>query len=142
MSPLVKPLRSARGRSLRKCLRKEKGVYFPSGLSSALSSSFSVCCMRFAICPTLRTYTLHEGPKSFFFPSSPFLPAAKPSGPRTVRVVLLVVGGKQFDVNLWLSYVTLIIFLWGGIHHSLNRFRVRVEPNLSISSHVFAAAGL
>ncbi len=35
-----------------------------------------------------------------------FLPAAKPSGPRTVQVVLLVVGGgEQFDVNLWLSYV-------------------------------------
>ncbi len=33
-----------------------------------------------------------------------FLPAVKPSGLRTVRVVL-VVGGKQFDVNLLLSYV-------------------------------------
>ena len=34
-----------------------------------------------------------------------FLPAAKPSGPRTVQVVLLVVGGEQFNVILQLSYV-------------------------------------
>ncbi len=34
-----------------------------------------------------------------------FLPAAKSSGPRTVQVVLLVVGGEQFNVILRLSYV-------------------------------------
>ncbi len=43
----------------------------------------------------------------FFFPQFPFLPAAKPSGPRTVRVVVLVVvWGEQFDSYIFAaSYI-------------------------------------
>ena len=58
----------------------------------------------------------------------PFLPAAKPSGPRTVRVVVVVVvvvGGEQFDdqlLDLLLSCSPTLNFLRGGIQGSLTRF--------------------
>ncbi len=65
-----------------------------------------------------------------FFIQKVFLPAAKPSGPRTVRVVVLV-GGDQFaKVHFSVSYGTLLptqIFLWGGILCSLTIFLFGVE---------------
>ncbi len=53
------------------------------------------------------------------------LPAAKPSGLRTVRVV--VVGGEQFDdqlPDLLLSWSPTLNFLWGGIHPWLAVFLI------------------
>ena len=55
------------------------------------------------------------------------LPAAKPSGLRTVRVVVVVVvgGGEQFvdqRRDLLLSCSPTLNFLWGGIQGSLTRF--------------------
>ena len=48
--------------------------------------------------------------------SSPFLPAAKPSGPRTVRVVVVVGGGDQFaKVNFVAILLPTHNFLRGGI---------------------------
>ena len=52
-----------------------------------------------------------------------FLPAAKPSGPRTVRVV--VVGGDQFAKVL---YFTLIIFF--GVGSIFNSLWVCVESTI------------
>ncbi len=56
-----------------------------------------------------------------------FLPAAKPSGLRTVRVVVVVVvvmGGEQFDdqlLDLLLSCSPTLNFLRGRIPRSLTR---------------------
>ena len=70
--------------------------------------------------------------KKCFF-SVIFLPAAKPSGLRTLRVVVVVlvvvVGGQQFVVQLpgpLLSCSPTLNFLWGGICDSKIRFLFRV----------------
>ncbi len=79
-----------------------------------------------------------------YIPHSYFLPAAKPSGPRTVQVVLLVVGGSSLMLTFgWvMSFLfPTYNFLRGGIHHSLTRFLFGVGSFISFSSHVFAAAG-
>ncbi len=58
------------------------------------------------------------------------LPAAKPSGPRTVRVVVVVVvvvvGGSSLMTNFWISSFPTLNFLRGGIRGSLTRFLLGV----------------
>ncbi len=73
-----------------------------------------------------------------------FLLAAKPSGPRTVQVVLLVVWGGS-SLMLTFGWVMSFLFpaynfLWDGIRHSLTRFLFGVGSFISFSNHVFAAA--
>ncbi len=62
-----------------------------------------------------------------------FLPAAKPTGPRTVRVFVVLFQGSSLVVNSaysdfrrlslrWNPSLPDQISLWGGIYHSLNRF--------------------
>ncbi len=62
--------------------------------------------------------------------SRPFLPAAKPSGPRTVRVVVVVVGvvggsslsGHNIAIDMKLLNFVSMNSLWGGMQIELFPF--------------------